>query len=235
MPASLGVGFIGSGFNTRFHIQAWQGVRDADVLGVWSPNKTNAASAAKLARDLDVGPARAYKSITEMVADPAIDALWLCGPNQARIENVEEIVHAIKRGKGTLRGIACEKPLARNVAEAQEVLRLVKSVGLKTGYLENQLFAPHVEAGKKLLWARGAATTGRPYLARAAEEHSGPHMPWFWQGALQGGGVLNDMMCHSALVVRYLLTEPGQPLRTVKPKRITGHIASLKWSRPTYV
>ncbi|MCE2803095.1 MAG: Gfo/Idh/MocA family oxidoreductase [Gemmatimonadota bacterium] len=235
MPASLGVGFIGSGFNTRFHIQAWQGVRDADVLGVWSPNKTNAASAAKLARDLDVGPARAYKSITEMVADPAIDALWLCGPNQARIENVEEIVHAIKRGKGTLRGIACEKPLARNVAEAQEVLRLVKSVGLKTGYLENQLFAPHVEAGKKLLWARGAATTGRPYLARAAEEHSGPHMPWFWQGALQGGGVLNDMMCHSALVVRYLLTEPGQPLRTVKPKRVTGHIASLKWSRPTYV
>lgn len=235
MPASLGVGFIGSGFNTRFHIQAWQGVRDADVLGVWSPNKTNAASAAKLARDLDVGPARAFKSITEMVADPAIDALWLCGPNQARIENVEEIVHAIKRGKGTLRGIACEKPLARNVAEAQEVLRLVKSVGLKTGYLENQLFAPHVEAGKKLLWARGAATTGRPYLARAAEEHSGPHMPWFWQGALQGGGVLNDMMCHSALVVRYLLTEPGQPLRTVKPKRVTGHIASLKWSRPTYV
>ena len=235
MPASLGVGFIGSGFNTRFHIQAWQGVRDADVLGVWSPNKTNAASAAKLARDLDVGPAKAYKSITEMVADPAIDALWLCGPNQARIENVEEIVHAIKRGKGTLRGIACEKPLARNVAEAQEVLRLVKSVGLKTGYLENQLFAPHVEAGKKLLWARGAATTGRPYLARAAEEHSGPHMPWFWQGALQGGGVLNDMMCHSALVVRYLLTEPGQPLRTVKPKRVTGHIASLKWSRPTYV
>ncbi|MBM3900344.1 MAG: Gfo/Idh/MocA family oxidoreductase [Gemmatimonadetes bacterium] len=235
MPASLGVGFIGSGFNTRFHLQAWQGVRDADVLGVWSPNKTNAASAAKLARDLDVGPARAYKSITEMVADPAIDALWLCGPNQARIENVEEIVHAIKRGKGTLRGIACEKPLARNVAEAQEVLRLVKSVGLKTGYLENQLFAPHVEAGKKLLWARGAATTGRPYLARAAEEHSGPHMPWFWQGALQGGGVLNDMMCHSALVVRYLLTEPGQPLRTVQPKRVTGHIASLKWSRPTYV
>ena len=235
MSAPLGVGFIGSGFNTRFHIQAWRGVRDADVRGVWSPNAANAASAAKLARDCDVGQAKAYKSITAMVADPNIDALWLCGPNQARIENVEEIVHAIKTGKGTLKGIACEKPLARNVAEAEEVQRLVKSVGLKTGYLENQLFAPHVEAGKKLLWARGAATTGRPYLARAAEEHSGPHMPWFWQGALQGGGVLNDMMCHSALVVRYLLTAPGQPLRTVKPTRVTGHIASLKWSRPEYV
>ena len=231
----LGVGFIGSGFNTRFHIMAWQGVRDADVLGVWSPNAKNAASAAQLARTLDAGPAKAYKSITAMVADPAIDALWLCGPNQARIENIEEIVHAIKSGKGTLKGIACEKPLARNVAEAKEVAKLVKSVGLKTGYLENQLFAPHVEAGKKLIWARGAATTGRPYLARAGEEHSGPHMPWFWNGSLQGGGVLNDMMCHSALLVRYLLTEPGKPLSTVKPVRMTGHIASLKWSRPAYV
>jgi predicted dehydrogenase len=234
MTQRLGVGFIGSGFNTRFHIQAWQGVRDADVLGVWSPNGKNAASAAQLARKLDVGEAKAYKSITAMVADPAIDALWLCGPNQARIENVEEIVHAIKSGKGTLKGIACEKPLARNVAEAKEVAKLVKSVGLKTGYLENQLFAPHVEAGKKLLWARGAATTGRPYLARAGEEHAGPHMPWFWNGALQGGGVLNDMMCHSALLVRHLLTEPGKPLSTVKPVRVTGHIASLKWSRPAY-
>ncbi len=235
MPSPrLGVGFIGSGFNTRFHIQAWQGVRDADVLGVWSPNPKNAASAAQLARSLDVGAAKAYKSIGDMVADPAIDALWLCGPNQARIENVEEIVHAIKKGRGTLRGIACEKPLARNFAEAKEVARLVKSVGLMTGYLENQLFAPHVEAGKKLLWARGAATTGRPYLARAGEEHSGPHMPWFWNGALQGGGVLNDMMCHSALLVRHLLTEPGQPLSSVQPTRITGHIASLKWSRPKY-
>ena len=234
MTSRLGVAFIGSGFNTRFHIQGWQGVRDADVLGVWSPNHVNAASAAKLARDLDVGPARAYKSITEMVADPKIDALWLCGPNQARIENVEEIVHAIRTGKGTLKGIACEKPLARNVAEAKEVAGLVASVGLQTGYLENQLFSPHVEAGKKLIWARGASTTGRPYLARAAEEHAGPHMPWFWQGQLQGGGVLNDMMCHSALVVRHLLTEPGKPLNSVKPVRITGHIASLKWSRPSY-
>lgn len=230
----LGVAFIGSGFNTRFHLQAWRGVRDADVMGIWSPNPKNAESAAKLARDIDVGPAKAYKSITAMVADPAIDAIWLCGPNQARIENVEEIVHAIHSGKGTLKGLACEKPLARNVAEAHDVAKLVQSVGLKTGYLENQLFAPHVEAGKKLIWARGAATTGRPYLARAAEEHAGPHMPWFWQGSLQGGGVLNDMMCHSALVVRHLLTEPGKPLSTVKPVRVTGHIASLKWTRPAY-
>jgi predicted dehydrogenase len=234
IPKRLGVGFIGSGFNARFHMLAWPGVRDADVLGVWSPNRRNAASAAAYAQSLDVGACKPYRSIREMVADPAIDAIWLCGPNQARIANVEEIVDTLARGKGELRGLACEKPLARNVAEAKRVLELVRSVRLRHGYLENQAFAPQVERGRELLWARGAALTGRPYLARAAEEHSGPHMPWFWRGKLQGGGVLNDMMCHSALVVRHLLTPPGEPLSSVKPVRVTGHIASLKWSQPVY-
>ncbi|HET7457155.1 MAG TPA: Gfo/Idh/MocA family oxidoreductase [Gemmatimonadaceae bacterium] len=230
----LGVGFVGSGFNARFHMLGWKGVRDGDVLGVWSPNKKNAQSAAEYARSLDVGAAKAYGSIADMVADPAIDAIWLTGPNQARIENVEEIVHAVEKGKGTLKGIACEKPLARNVAEAKKVRELVQRIGVPTGYLENQFFAPHIEFGYNLLWARGASTTGRPYLARAAEEHAGPHAPWFWQGELQGGGVLNDMMCHSALIVRHLLTKPGAPLSTVRPTRVTAHIASLKWSRAEY-
>jgi predicted dehydrogenase len=231
----LGIGLIGSGFNARFHLQAFCAVRDAEVRGVWSPNAKNAAAAAALARDLDLGEARPYASITDLVADPAIDALWLTGPNHTRIENIEEIVDAIERGKGKLRGIACEKPLARNVAEAKRVIELVRRAGLVNGYLENQLFAPQIETGRALLWARGAASTGRPYLARAAEEHSGPHAPWFWQGELQGGGVLNDMMCHSALLVRHLLTQPGAPRASVRPVRISAHIASLKWTRPQYI
>ncbi len=235
MTASrLGIGFIGSGFNTRFHMQAFRGVRDADVLGVWSPNARNAASAARFARELDVGACRAFRSITDMVADPTIDAIWINGPNHARIENVEEIVDAVNSGKGTLRGIACEKPLGRTVAEAAHLLKLVESANIMHGYLENQLFAPQIVRGHDLIWKRGAATTGRPYLARAAEEHSGPHMPWFWNGTLQGGGVLNDMMCHSVLVVWHLLTAPGAPLMSMVPRRITGHIASLKWTRPRY-
>src|SRR5690606_11686379 len=228
------MGFIGCGFNARFHLQAFQGVRDADVVGVWSPTRRNANSFARLAAELDVGDVKVHRTITDLVADPAVDAIWLTGPNHARIENVEEIVRAIESRKGTLRGIACEKPLARNVAEAKKVLDQVNSVGLMHGYLENQVFAPQVSHGRALLWGRGAAATGRPYIARASEEHAGPHMPWFWNGELQGGGVLNDMMCHSALVVRHLLTRPGEPLSTVRPVRITAHIASRKWSRPEY-
>src|SRR6202046_114210 len=230
----LGIGFVGSGFNARFHMQALRAVRDADVRGVWSPNAKRANSAAALARSLDVGDAQPFASITDMVADPAIDALWLTGPNHTRVENFEEIVHALERGRGTLRGVACEKPLARTVAEATHITRLIKRTGIAHGYLENQVFAPQVQTGRTLLWTRGAATTGRPSLARAAEEHGGPHMPWFWRGELQGGGVLNDMMCHSVLLVRHLLTRPGAALESVRLVRVTAHIASLKWSRPHY-
>jgi predicted dehydrogenase len=234
MSSPLGIGIIGSGFNARFHIQAFMAVRDAEVRGIYSPTRANAEATAAYARSLDVGNAKAHESITAMVEDPAIDAIWLNGPNHARIENVEEIVRAIEGGRGTLKGLACEKPLARNLTEARRLLELVNRVGLAHGYLENQVFAPHLTRGKMLTWARGAATTGRPYLARAAEEHSGPHMPWFWQGKLQGGGVLNDMMCHSALVIRHLLTAPGARRESVRPVKVTGHIASLKWTRPEY-
>ena len=232
--ARLGIGFVGSGFITRFHIESLVGVRDADVRGVWSPNREHAEEAAALARSLGVGDAKAHTSIADMVADPAVEGIWLCGPNHARVENVQAICEAVTSGRGSLRGIACEKPLARTVAEARQVRDVVEQAGLNHGYLENQVFAPAVTRGREIIWRRGAALTGRPYLARAAEEHSGPHKPWFWRGDLQGGGVLNDMMCHSIEVVRHLLTEPGAPRASLRPRRVTAHIASLKWTRPPY-
>jgi predicted dehydrogenase len=229
----LGVGFIGSGFITRFHIRSWQAVRDADVRGVWSPNRARAEEAAALAREFRVGDAKAFASIEAMVEDPAIDCIWICGPNFARVENMERIVASLARG-ASLVGVACEKPLGRNAAEANRMVELVEGTGLLHGYLENQLFAPAVERGKAITWARGAALAGRPYLARAAEEHGGPHEPWFWRGDLQGGGVLNDMMCHSLEVGRHLLTKPGAPRASIRPTKVSAQVATLKWSRPDY-
>ena len=233
MGKRLGVGFVGSGFITRFHVQSWLAVRDADVRGIWSPNRAHAEEAAALARSLRVGEAKAFSSLAEMVKAPEIDAIWICGPNHRRVENMEEIVAARAAG-AELVGIACEKPLGRNVAEAKRMVELVKKANVLHGYLEDQLFSPGLERGHFIAWSRGAALSGRPYLARAAEEHSGPHMPWFWQGELQGGGVLNDMMCHSLEVGRFLLTRPGAPRSSLKIKKVSAQIASLKWSQPEY-
>jgi predicted dehydrogenase len=231
----LGIGFIGSGFVAKFHLQAWRGVRDADVLGIYSPNAEHAQATATLARELRVGNARAFNSIEEMIAAPEIDCIWLCGPNHLRLQNMQAICDAVHSGKGKLVGVACEKPLARNVAEARRMVELVEQSGLLHGYLEDQIFAPGVTRGRQIMWSRAAALTGRPYLARAAEEHSGPHSSWFWQGELQGGGVLNDMMCHSIEVGRFMLTKPDAPRSSITPIKVSAQIASLKWSRPKYI
>ncbi len=230
----LGIGIIGGGFIARFHIRSWVGVRDADILGIFDPDTKRAEEAAALVRRLHVGNARTYKSVTDMIADPAIDALWIGAPNYTRLDVMEEIAHAVIKGKGELIGVTCEKPLGRNVKEARKMLDLAKKAHLLDGYLENQVFAPAVVRGKDIVWARGAAIAGPPYLARAAEEHSGPHMPWFWEGALQGGGVLNDMMCHSVEEARFMLTPPGAPRNVLTPVTITAYTNCLKWQEPHY-
>jgi len=230
MTKRLGIGIVGAGFMGTFHIKSFVGVRNADVVGVASRTLEKAEKAAKLARDLGVGEAKAYKSITEMVKAPEVDAVWIVTPNTTRLEVLEEVVQA---GKGKLIGIACEKPLARTVKEAKRVVELGK--GFNNAYLENQLFSPMTVRGKQVLWARGAAAVGRPYLARAAEEHGGPHEPWFWKGKEAGGGVLNDMMCHSLECARFMLTDPKKGRESLTPKTVSADIATLKWSRPEYV
>ena len=229
----LGIGIVGSGFVAKFHIQSLVSVRDADLAAITSPTRAHAEEAAQLARSLSVGSPQVHSSVAEMVRDPAVDAIWICSPNDTRLAVVEEIVDAIERG-AEIAGVACEKPLARNVAEAKRMLDLAARVKLLHGYLENQIFAPSLVRGKEIIWKRAAPIAGRPYLARAAEEHSGPHTPWFWSGVRQGGGVLNDMLCHSYEAGRFLLTAPDEPRDALTVTKVSAQIASLKWTRKEY-
>ncbi|MDP9238879.1 MAG: Gfo/Idh/MocA family oxidoreductase [Chloroflexota bacterium] len=235
MTKPLGIGFVGAGFMNRFHVASLVGVRDCEVAGVFSPTRSNAELLAATARDLSVGSPAIHASITDLIADPDVDALWIASTNDTRVAVVEEIVDAVKTGRGDLIGVACEKPLARNLAEARRMIELIESTPLLHGYLENQVFQPAVVRGKEIIWRRAVPLSGRPYLARAAEEHSGPHMPWFWSGERQGGGVLSDMLCHSYEVARHLLAAPGQPRADLQVEEVNAQIASLKWTRPEYV
>jgi predicted dehydrogenase len=230
---ALGVGIVGSGFVARFHVLAWQSVRNADITAICSRNAETAAELAGLARRLGVGDPGVYADPAELARDPAVDAVWICSPNFLRVEQVGAITGEVAAGRAELVGLACEKPLARNLREAREVVRLVEQAGLLHGYLENQVFAPALARGKEILWDRAARQAGAPYLARAAEEHGGPHRAWFWDPTRQGGGVLSDMMCHTVEVTRKLLTKPGEP-SYLTPRSVSAQIAALKWTQPRY-
>src|SRR3954447_8988043 len=230
----LRIGFIGSGFIAHFHLQALLGVRNVVVTGVYSPRAERRDLFAQQVVELGLGLCVAYPSIEAMVGSGNVDAVWIVSVNHARLEVMREVHRAVKNGAGSLRAVACEKPLGRTLAEAREMLRLVEDCGLLHGYLENQLFSTAVQRGREIIWRRAVPAAGRPYLARAAEEHSGPHEPWFWQGERQGGGVLSDMMCHSVEVARFMLTAPGAARDSLRLVSASATTANLKWTRPRY-
>ena len=231
---TLRIGMIGAGFIARFHLESFTGVRNCAITGVYSPTKESRTALAKRADELGLGPCTAHASLDKLIQAKDVDALWILSPNDTRVATMQAIHKAVKGGK-RLRGIACEKPLARNLAEARAMVSLADDARLATGYLENQVFSTAVERGKEIIWRRAVPLTGRPYLARAAEEHSGPHMPWFWQGEKQGGGVLSDMMCHSVEVARHMLTAPDEARDALTVKSVNATVANLKWTRPAYV
>jgi predicted dehydrogenase len=227
----LRIGFLGSGFVAEFHLQALRAVRDVEVRAVYSPNPEHSRQLADRANAYGLGHCRVAISLEDLIVVGDVDAVWMLGPNYTRVEQMRAIHQLVGSGQSRLIGVACEKPLGRNLTEAREMLRLISETGLLDGYLENQLFAPAVRRGREVLWGRSAAVAGRPYIARATEEHSGPHRPWFWQGEQAGGGVLLDMMCHSIEVGRYLLTEPGWDRSSLRPVFATGTVATLKWNQ----
>jgi predicted dehydrogenase len=233
LDGPLRIGIIGSGFIAHFHLQSFLGVRNSQLAAVYSPTPANRERFAAAANEQDLGPCRAYDSLDAMLHSGEIDAVWILGPNDTRLDHMRAITGAVRDG-APLRGVACEKPLGRNLAEAREMLRLAEEAGINHGYLENIIFSPAVQRGRDIIWRRGVPNAGKPYLARATEEHSGPHASWFWQGSRQGGGVVTDMMCHSVEVCRFLLTAPGAARETLRPKSVNGAIANLKWTRPAY-
>lgn len=226
----LRIGFIGAGFIADFHLKAFTQVRNCVIAGVFSPSRNSREAFASKVDALDLGPCRAYATLEEIVASQELDALWILSPNDTRLPVMRALAEARESGGSSIRSVACEKPLARSLAEAHEIVALAKRAGVLTGYLENQVFSTAVERGKEILWRRAAPAGGRPYLARAAEEHSGPHKPWFWAPERQGGGVLSDMMCHSVEVGRFLLTDPAEGRQSLKLVSAQATTANLKWT-----
>ena len=231
----LGVGFIGSGFVAGFHALAFKGVRDAEITAVYNFREESARRLSTRIKDLGVGKPTVYTDLREMLSDRSVNAVWILSPNFARLEAVEAIAEEAIQGRTDLVGVCCEKPLARTADEAEKMVGLVEGAGLLHGYLENQVFAPAVARGKGAIWSYGAKYSGRPYLARAAEEHGGPHNAWFWDPKLSGGGVLLDMTCHSLEADRYLLSDPERPRDALKPVSVQSTMASLKWTREPYL
>jgi predicted dehydrogenase len=225
---TLRYGIIGGGFVSAFHLRALESVRGIEVAGLTSRTPPEALAASVRARGL--GDGRVFASVREMV--PHVDVVAIFAPNFCRVAVMEEIAAAVDDG-ARLTGLACEKPLARNLPEARRVVELAKQIGAPTAYFENQVHMKMLRNARAQL-AGVSEAMGPLVLARSSEEHAGPHSAWFWDPTLQGGGVLSDMGCHCLAVGWYLLTPNGRDPRFLGPQTVSADVGLLKWGQPRW-
>jgi predicted dehydrogenase len=231
---SFGIGFVSAGFITSdLHVPSLEYIPDVDVAGICNPTESRARELAEQCRDAGLGDPSIYgeDAVEALVADEAVDGLWITSPNFTRVDVVEAAVAALEDG-AQIDGIALEKPVARNLAETDRILELVEGADVPHAYLENWPHEPDLANMRSLLWEEGREA-GRPYIARSQAEHGGPHSGWFWDGRKQGGGALTDMLCHALLGNQFLLTDP-RDAETLEAVAVTADAETLKWSQPAY-
>ncbi len=192
MTKTVKVGMIGAGFVSDIHAFAFKNfVPNAEVIAVASPQH-----AARFAEER--GIPNAFSDYREMLKLKELDVVTIAMPNYLHCQAAVDIAKAGKH-------IICEKPLCRTLEEADEMIEAAKKAGVLLMYAEELLFAPKYVRAKQLI-TEGAI--GEPFLAKQSEEHPGPHMPWFWDVNLSGGGVMLDMGCHSIEYTRWVLGKP---------------------------
>ena len=225
----LNIGMVGAGFVAGFHERALRSVRGVRLKGVCAPR--GAETLAKQANDNGLGETQVFKNTAELCSE--VDVVCIFVPNFARLEVMRDIADAID-GRADIRGIICEKPLARNLREADEMIKIARTLNVPNAYFENQLHMPSINEARRQL-TKVEQSMGSVHLARSAEEHGGPHEPWFWDPTKQGGGVCCDMGCHSLAVGMYMLTPGNKPLHHLMPVSITANMALLKWGKEPWL
>ncbi len=225
----LKIGMIGAGFVAGFHERALCSVRGVELTGVCAPE--GAEALAKRAQADGLGNTQVFKNIAKLCA--AVDVVGIFAPNFVHLEIMRNIAKAIENGT-KIKGIICEKPLARNLQEADVMAKMAKALGVPNAYFENQLHMPSVVEARRQL-AAVEQNMGSVHLARSAEEHGGPHEPWFWDPTRQGGGVCCDMGCHSIAVGMYMLTPSGKPPDYLMPVSATANMSLLKWCKEPWI
>ena len=202
----IGVGVVGTGFMCQAHVNAWRTLpymaypppMRPRLRGVAGRKRANAEAAARR-----YGFERAHADWREMLADPAVQLIDNCGPNNV---HAEVNVAALDAGKHVL----CEKPLGRNAAESRRMLAAARRAPGKHMVAFNYRFVPAVRKAR-LLMEQGALGRIFHFRARYCQDWlADPEHPRVWrlQKALSGSGVLGDLGSHVVDLARFLVGEP---------------------------
>jgi len=234
------VGLLGAGFAAHFHAACYR-----RVAGVEVELHAVAAARPERARALadEFGMTRVYETAEELVADPAVDLVDVCVPNNLHVPLIEAAAAAGKH-------VAVEKPLtgyfgedwpdasapigdvvpgdtmrAGALANADRAIAACRRAGVRLLYAENWVYAPGIQKARRLLEHAG----GTILRIEGEESHSGSHAAYYRRWRTAGGGSLLGKGCHPLGAALYLkraegLRRGGAPIR---PRSVVAETARL--------
>lgn len=189
----LRVGIIGAGRISDAHAEGYLRLSDrVSIVAVASARLDHARSRAH-----QWGATYSFDSIDDLLTGCETDAVDICLPHHLHLEAVRK---ACAHGKHIL----LEKPMARSLDEADELLATVKTSGVRFMVAHNHVFNPIVQKAKEVI---RKGLIGRVHLAKASS------FGWFFfldddfrkSYERTGGGILIDTGLHLIYILQYLL------------------------------
>jgi predicted dehydrogenase len=223
VPSPVTYGVIGCGaIAQRRHLPECAANPNSKVGAVADPVKERVED---IAAKYGATPYTDYK---EMLNDPALHAIVVCGPNTL---HASQSIEALQAGKHVL----CEKPMATTREEAKAMMEAAKKARkyLMIG-LNQRLMPPHIRA-KQIL---RSGKLGKVLAFRTAFKHPGPEgwsvegaKSWFFKKGVASMGVTGDLGVHKADLLRWLLgqkfTEVGGFVSTLDKKDEKGKLIDI--------
>ncbi len=215
--AKLKMAVIGTGGISNEHIRAYINNPDTELYAFCDINPEQLKM---MAEQYGVPAERTFTDKDEMFkALPEIDAVSVCTWNSAHAECT---IAALNAGKHVI----CEKPMAMNAKEAQDMLEAAKRNNklLMIGFVRRhgndcEVIRENVDAG----------TFGDLYYAKATYlRRNGNPGGWFGDKSRSGGGPLIDLGVHVIDLVRFIFGNP-------KPVSVYGVTFQKLFNRPNII
>ncbi|MBQ3085864.1 MAG: Gfo/Idh/MocA family oxidoreductase, partial [Clostridia bacterium] len=170
---------------------------------------------------------RTYTDFNEMMEKEDLDCVSVTTWNAA---HKDATIAALRGGANVL----CEKPMAMNAAEAEEMIKVAKETGklLQVGFVRR--FGRDADTIRTL---SNAGCMGDIYYAKATYlRRNGCPGGWFGDKSYSGGGPLIDLGVHVIDLTRYLAGNPkpvsvfGVTYNNLGCNRAAG--AEMAWEKP---
>jgi predicted dehydrogenase len=181
---SIRVGLIGTGkIAVQNHIPGIRLSHDAEVTALCDPNPSALAEAAAAS-----GISRTYTDPFALLKDAPVDAVVVATPNRFH----RDIVVA---AAGSGRHVLCEKPLALNVQQAEDMMTAVDKAGVRHMTAFTYRFVPAMRYLRHLVKS-GAIGTPWHFRAQRFQDWGRDALGWRQRKADAGSGEVGDMLSH---------------------------------------